>query len=118
MFFATLSGCAIVLILALDTDASGTMHMVVAVITIRGVTWVVKKITETINKETSQLIDFAGWSIAGISCVGIIKNALKGVKDVMSFFDNIKNRFNKIENTLDNFDKDIEGFFDKIFFWN
>lgn len=118
MFFITLSGCAIVLVLALDTDPNGTLRMVIAIITVRGVTWVVKKITETINKEASQLIDFTGWSIAGISCVGIIKNALKGVKDILDWLDKINLGLKKIEDKVEGFDKDIENFMGRIFFWN
>lgn len=93
--------------MALIHDASGTATLLVAVLSIRGVTWIVKKVVEKINLDASQIIDFTGWSMAGVNIVKIISNAMSSVNDVKVFFINISDTFGKIASIVD-----------KITFWN
>lgn len=94
-------------ILAIIHDASGTATLLASTVSIRGITWITKKVTEKINLDASQIIDFTGWSIAGVSIVKIISNAMGSVNTVAGFFVSVSSGFEKIAN-----------FFDKITFWN
>jgi len=94
----TLIGGSIIVLMSAMTDVNGTVKLVVAIITIRGITWLCEKITQSINLDCSQIINMAGWSIAGISIVGIIKNAIhspiigsisKANDSMISLFNNI-----------------------------
>ena len=100
-------GGIIILGMAITYDSTGTVKLVVAVISIRGVTWIVKKITQEISLDASQIIDFTGWSIAGISIVKIISNAMGSVDKVKDFFISISNFF-----------AHVAEFADKVTFWN
>ena len=95
------------IILAIIHDASGTATLLASTLSIRGVTWITKKITEKINLDASQIIDFAGWSIAGVSIVKIISNAMGSIDEVKIFFMKASGVFDKIASIVD-----------KIAFWN
>jgi len=93
--------------LALLYDPSGTAGHLATALSVRGLTWVVKKITENIDSGSSQLIDFAGWSIAGVSIVKIISNAMGSMGTVNVFFINVATAATKVAEVID-----------KITFWN
>lgn len=93
--------------LAIIHDPSGTANLITIALSVRGVTWITKKVTENINRDASQIIDFAGWSIAGVSMVKIISNAIGSVNDVKAIFISISDGFTKVAEVLD-----------KITFWN
>lgn len=77
-------GSAIVVTLALIADSSGTINLIINVITVKGITFVVRKIVDSFSKDSGDYINFTGNCLAGISVVGLIKNAIKGVKPVSS----------------------------------
>lgn len=110
----TLLGGSIIVVLAMIKDYNGTIKLVTAVISIRGVTWLCKKITESINKGNSEIINFAGWSIAGLSIVPIIHNAMEGFKPISESFARAGESINRIEMFFGN----IAQFVDKLTFWN
>jgi len=89
-----------VVLLAIIYDANGTVKLVATALSIRGTTWIVKKVTENINVDASKIIDFAGWSLAGISIVKIISNAMGSIGTV---------RESAVK---------LAEFLDKITFWN
>lgn len=103
----TVLGGALVIGMALIYDADGTIRLVTVALTVRGITWLVKKITAGISLDASQIIDFAGWSIAGVSIVKIVGNAMKSTEAVGAFVQKIGMAAGKV----------IE-FADKIVFWN
>lgn len=103
---ATLLGAGIIVGLALVYDTDGTIKLVSIAIGIRGVTWLVKKVINGINLDAAQIIDFAGWSLAGISIVKIIGNAMGGMGI-------IKGTIDKIGVFIDK----VEAIVDKIVFW-
>ncbi len=100
-------GVGIVVCMALIYDANGTVSLVVAVIGVRGITWLVQKITGGINQDASQIIDFAGWSIAGVNITRIIGNAMGSVVAIKSFVADVGAAAGK-----------ISEFVDKIVFWS
>ena len=106
-------GGAIVIGLSLIQDGSGTVYLVGAIITIRGITWLCKKVTATINLDCSQIIDFAGWSIAGVSIVKLLQNAKIGSVHVLDIISGIGETFDKIKMVLERADQ----FADKLLFW-
>lgn len=93
--------------LALIQDSTGTIRLITATLSVRGVTWITKKITENISLDASQIIDFTGWSIAGVSIVKIISNAMGSVNEVNAFFVKMSVAFGKVASVVD-----------KITFWN
>ncbi|MDD4778973.1 MAG: hypothetical protein PHT02_00020 [Tissierellia bacterium] len=78
-----LLGGSIIVGMALLENAHGTINMVKVIITVRGITWICKKVAESLDKDKSQIIDYTGWSIAGCSVVGILGNAVKSVEPLM-----------------------------------
>ena len=87
-------------ILAVIYDANGTARLVATSLSVGGLAWICKKITEQINKDASQIIYFTGLSMAGISVVRIIGNAIGSMDKVAIFFNN------------------VSQFLDKVTFWN
>jgi hypothetical protein len=81
----TVIGCAVLIGAALFNDPKKTITLVTAVVTVRGIAWLVTKIT-SINKDASEMINFAGWSLAGVSVVGLIKLATKGLPEIIQGF--------------------------------
>jgi hypothetical protein len=110
----TVIGCGIVFGLAYVAYPDGTKYLLISVITIRGTTWLAKKIVSSINVDYGQIVNFAGWCLAGISIIGIIKNAMDGVEPVMSVFKKIGDGIEGIGIYMDKFAEVIE----KITFWN
>lgn len=100
-------GVGIISIMALIYDTDGTLKLIAAVISVRGVTWLVKKITSNINLDAAQIIDFAGWSIAGVSIVKIIGNAMGSVAIIQDTVNKVGAYFQK-----------IAEFVDKVVFWS
>ena len=96
-----------IILLALIYDSASTASLLVTAVTVRGIVWIAKKVTERINFDASQIIDFVGWSIAGVSIVKIISNAMASVGQVKDFFMGISNCIYKIAEIVD-----------KITFWN
>lgn len=94
-------------ILALAYDAHGTATLVATTLSVRGITWITRKITEKINLDASQIIDFTGWSMAGLSIVKIISNAMGSIDKVRVFFINTSDALEKLSTLVD-----------KITFWN
>lgn len=117
----TLVGCGIVVGISFIVDGSGTLKLVVSAVSVRGVTWVIKKAIESVDKEKSQLINFTGWCIAGLSMVGILRNCkigiqpiIKDVGDTMKTLTEIKEEVIGFKGSLDNFADWLE----KLTFWN
>lgn len=94
-------------ILAFIHDPSGTAKLVATTSSISGVTWICKKVTEQINRDASQIIYFTGCSMAGVSAVKIIGNAMGSITKVTNFFGNVSATFVRLGELLD-----------KITFWN
>lgn len=80
----TLVGCGTVVLLAVATDSKAAIQLISIVVTVRGVTFLAKKVTQTINKDCADLIDFAGWSFAGISGIKLLKLAYAQVSPVVA----------------------------------
>jgi hypothetical protein len=110
----TLAGGAIVIGISCMVDASGTVKLVVSAITIRGITWVIKKTIGSIDKDKADLINFTGWSICGISLVGILKNCKKGIEPIVRDFGEAAGTVSKIKSDLDGFAEWVE----RITFWD
>lgn len=103
----SLIGIGIVAGMALIYDADSTIKLASTAITVRGMTWVVTKITKGISQDASQIIDFTGWSIAGVSIVKIIGNAMGSVGAIREFVSKVGVAF-----------ESVAGVVDKIVFWS
>lgn len=95
-----LIGGGIVLTLAGIEDFSKTIALTGSIITIRGGTFIAKKVVESINKGNSDLINLAGWALAGVPIVGILLLAKQssGIADMINFFKGIGDFFNFFKN--------------------
>jgi hypothetical protein len=102
-------GSVVIVTLALIADPSGTVRLVVAVITVKGITFVVKKIVDSFSKDSGDYINFAGNCLAGISAVGIIKNAIRGVEPVMSVLGKVGSFIGGLGSTMDRIGEFIES---------
>lgn len=100
-------GVGIVVGMALIYDTSGTLKLVSVAAGTIGATWIVKKTISSISPNASQVIDLAGWSIAGLSLIGITRNAMRSVAEIQMVVSQIGLAFSK-----------ISEFVDKIVFWN
>lgn len=94
-------GAGIIVGMALIYDTDGTIRLVTIALGIRGVTWLVKKITCGINMDAAQIIDFAGWSLAGISIVKILANAMASMAIIKDTVNNISDFINKLGTAID-----------------
>ncbi len=103
----TIISGVVICVLSYAYDPSGTLKLISVVVSIRGVSWLAKKITHSMNPDSAQIIDFAGWSMAGLGIVGIIKNAMRSMNSVSDFFNGTASFFGK-----------VAWLFDKITFWN
>lgn len=102
-----LIGAGLVVGVALIYDPSSTIKYATAAIGTVGVTWIVKKITDNISLDASQIIHFTGWCGAGISMIGIVRNAMMGVGQLQEVANKINSVFAFIATMAD-----------KITFWN
>lgn len=59
----TLIGGCLVFAFAVTTDAKKTIALVTAIISIRGITYIVQKVTASVNIDNSKLIDMTGWAL-------------------------------------------------------
>jgi hypothetical protein len=100
-------GIGIVVGMALVYDTGGTLKLVSVAAGTVGATWLIKKVTSNISLNASQLIEFAGWSIAGVSIVKIVGNAMRSMEVIGAFVGKVGATFAK-----------ISEFADKIVFWN
>jgi hypothetical protein len=102
-------GSVVVVTLALISDFNGTVSLVTMVITVKGITFVVRKIVDSFNREHGEIINFVGNCLAGISCVGLIKNAMEGVKPVMNILGKVGNFINGVGSVVDRVGEFIQG---------
>jgi hypothetical protein len=102
-------GSVVIITLALIADASGTVSLIIAVVSVKGITFVVKKIVDSFNRENGDMINFVGNCLAGISAIGLIKNAIRGVKPVSDVLGKIGGFVNGLGNTMDRIGEFIEG---------
>jgi hypothetical protein len=101
-------GSVVIVTLALISDFNGTVSLVTMVITVKGITFVVRKIVDSFNREHGEIINFVGNCIAGISAIGLIKNAIEGVKPVTSVLGKVGVFINGLGSTLDRMSEFIE----------
>lgn len=94
-------GAGFITVMALIYDTDNTIKLVTMIIGVRGVTWLVKKVTSNISIDAAQIIDFTGWSIAGVSVVGVIGNAMRSVAIVTDTISKVSVYFEKIAEFLD-----------------
>jgi len=106
MIETALIGGGVVLGLACLTDPKKAIGFTVSIITIRGMTFLAKKITEEINPQASLVINFCGWCLAGIPIVALLKLSTGGIQEVVD-------SFNKIGEEINN----IGMFIEKLKFW-
>jgi hypothetical protein len=102
-------GSVIIVTLGMIADANGTVKLVTAIITVKGFTFIVKKVTDSFGKDKGDIINFVGNCIAGISAIGLIKNAIEGVKPVSSVLGKVGVFINGVGGTLDRLSEFIEG---------
>lgn len=109
-----LIGIGATTIMALIYDTDGTIKLVTILVTIRGFTWIIKKVVKEIDYDSSQIIDFTGWCIAGYSAAGILKNALGSVKILTDAAGKVVDFANKIDGFFDK----AGSLLDKVIFWS
>lgn len=114
MYQVAVIGCSIIVGLSVIVDPSGTLKLVTTVITVRGITWVIKKVIESVKKDYADIINLAGWSIAGIAMIKIVKNAKGGIDPLLATVGKVGEVVNGIGNIFDR----ILEIADKIAFWN
>lgn len=95
-------------------NASGTGACLVTIITIRGVAFLVRKMTWSLSKEMADILDFTAWCACAVPFVSIIKNAQIGLVPINNFFASINVFF---DNVTSNIDK-VSQLVNKITFWN
>lgn len=77
-----LVGGVVVVGLSFLSDPEKTVQYATAAITIRGATFLAEKIAETQNKESSQIINLAGWCLAGVPIIGILGLSLHPLYEI------------------------------------
>lgn len=107
-------GAAVVIGIGFLGNAQGTGACLIAIITTRGVSFLLRKMTWSLSKEMADLLDFTAWCVCAIPAVSIIKNAQAGLQPISNFFASVNNFFVSMSN---NFDK-LAQFIDKLTFWN
>lgn len=93
-------GC-VVIGLALLNDPGSTVKLITSIITVRGGAWLCTKVT-TINKDASEMINFAGWSLAGVSIVKLLKLSVKGLPEIVAKWTEIENNFRSVGEWIEN----------------
>lgn len=114
MVFYTVLGCGVVVGMAMIKDASGTVKLVSAIITVRGLTWLCHRMVASINKDNADIINFCGWSIVGGSVVKILINAKGGLQPVVDLCGRLGEVLSKVYGVLEKMDM----YADKLIFWN
>lgn len=94
------------LLMAFKYDAPGTAKLLARAMSIGGVTWITEKTIRNVDHDTSQIIRFAGWSMAGVSMVGIVSNAVGNINNIKMFFMRTSMAVDKFADLID-----------KIMFW-
>jgi len=107
-------GGLIVVGLSYSQDSTSTVQLVITIVSIRGISWLAKKITESVNMDCSQIINFAGWSLAGISIVKLLLNAKMGIEPALEKLGVFNQGLVNVGGTLSN----LAMIADKITFWN
>lgn len=102
-----LIGGAVILGCALLSDAPQSIKLCTTTITIFGVKFLAEKLTATMNKNQSQIINLAGWSLMAIPLVGLIKLSMGGVHEVSSSVDKIKGEFTSIGTWIGNIAENV-----------
>lgn len=102
-----LIGGGIFIGLALIANADGTVQLVAAVLSIRGLTFICKKVADSMDKDNGQIIDMTGWSLSGIPIIGLIKYAMQGIRPVTASIQTVSGGLTK-----------FAAWIDKIVFWN
>jgi hypothetical protein len=98
----TLLGCSVVVGLALLSDPVQTVRLGVYIITARGATFLSKRIVHTMNKDYGDIIDFAGWCIAGLYIVPIIKLSTSGFTTVADSMEKAGNSIKAVLGWIEN----------------
>lgn len=107
-------GSVVIIILGMIADANGTVKLVTVIITVKGISFIVRKIADSFNKDNGDIINFVGNCMAGVSCIGLIRNASKGVEPISRVLGKIGVFVNELGVMLDR----LEVFIDKITFWS
>lgn len=74
-----LIGGGIVVGLALWWNPNQAIGLSTTIITIGGVTFLAKKITQSVNIDHSKIINMAGWCVAAIPIIALLKLSMKGL---------------------------------------
>jgi hypothetical protein len=114
----TLAGGAIVVGISYMVDASGTVHLVVNAITIRGITWIIKKVVATMDVNKADLINLAGWSFAGINMALLLVNVKKGITPIVKDIGDTVSKIKEIKADINAIGDSIDGFLERITWWN
>lgn len=114
--FAVFGGLAVVGIGFLG-NAYGTGTCLVTIITIRGVAFLVRKMTWSLSKEMADILDFTAWCACAVPFVSIIKNAQLGLAPVTTVFTGINSAcsgiasfFSGVINNIDKLNKLVDKF--------
>lgn len=102
-------GSVVIVTLAMIANVAGTIHLITMVITVKGITFIVRNIVNSFDKEKGDIVNFYGNCIAGISAIGLVKNALKGVELVISVLGKVGVFINQLGGTMDRVSEFIES---------
>jgi hypothetical protein len=94
-------GGAIVVGLALLNDPGATIKLATTIITVRGGAWLCTKIT-TIDKNASEIINFTGWSLAGVAIVKLLNLSIKGLPEILAKWQEIEIGFRSVGQWIEN----------------
>lgn len=90
--------------LAVITNPTQAIQFATTALGIRGMGFICTKITQSMNKTGSEIIDFTSWAGSAAALVGIVALAMSGVGQVGEFFQNIGEGWTQ--------------FWDTVTFWN
>jgi hypothetical protein len=108
----TLIGGTIVIAMALTKNTQSTVELTVAVITIRGVTFLCQKLVGSLNKEHADVINLVGWAVAARPVIQILKLAKES-----TIFESLLKTTDSLTRLGDTFSR-IGDILEKITFWN
>lgn len=95
-------------------NASSTGTCLITIITVRGVSFLLRKMTWSLSKDMADILDFTAWCVCAIPAVTVIKNAQLGLVPINNFFVSVNAFFSSIG---DKFEK-ISLLIEKLTFWN